>query len=472
MADTISVIKDLIAGEQARFASARPRSAALYARGGQCYLYGAPSHWMRRWAGGLPMFVESASGAHITDVDGFAYVDFALGDTGAMCGHANPSITSAVARQMGLGATMMLPTEGAIWVGEELQRRFGLPYWGFTTSATDANRACIRVARMITGRDKVLVFAGAYHGNVEEAHVTLRDGVLAMRNSIHPNGFDHARISKVVQFNDIDAVERALSDGDVACILTEPVMTNYGIIQPQPGFLVAVRALAKKYASLLIIDETHTISSGPHGYAAAHDLDYDMFVVGKAIGGGIPVAVNGFSEDVAARLWALVPRVNPIVKQSAHLGFGGTLAGGALGVAAVRAALEFVLTPAAFAHMHRLAERMAREVGEAIAAFGLPWHVTQVGGRIEYMFSREEPRDAVDVAAARDDLLELLLHVFFLNRGVILTPFHNMALMCPATSDADVDRHGAVFREFAALLQDRGLTRAGSAGEMRVASHA
>lgn len=446
------VVESLVAEEQAAFAERHPRSQALYAAGQRHYLYGAPSHWMRRWAGGFPVYVARAEGARITDVDGHDYVDFCLGDSGGMCGHGHPAIAEAVGRQMLQGATTMLPTEQSVWLGEELQRRFGLPYWGLTTSASDANRAAIRIARMITGRPKVLVFNGCYHGSVEEAHVALRDGAMVLRNNIHPNGLDHQTIAKVIEFNDVEALRAALAPGDVAAVLAEPVMTNYGMIPPMAGFHDALRQITRDTGTLLIMDETHTFSSGPGGYTAAHGLSPDVLTLGKAVAGGVPGAVYGTSPEVAERLWKIVPRVNPIIRQSAHLGFGGTLAGGALAVAAMSAVLGEVLRDAAFASMIARAELLARDVRSTIAANRLPWHATQIGGRVEYMFSADPPGNATEAAAARHGGLETLLHVFFLNRGVLLTPFHNMVLMCPVTSDEDVARHTAVFREFVAWI--------------------
>jgi glutamate-1-semialdehyde 2,1-aminomutase len=448
-----SALEPMLAREQSLFAANHPRSRGLFAAGQAHYLYGAPSHWMRRWAGGFPLYAKHASGAHLTCVDDFDYVDLCLGDTGGMCGHAPEAVTEAVSAQLARGATLMLPTPDAEWVGAELTRRFGLPYWGFTTSASDSNRAVIRMARMISGRDKVLVFNGCYHGSVEEAHVALLDGRVVMRNGIHANAVDHARVSKVVEFNDLAALEAALAPRDVACVLTEPMMTNYGMIVPEPGYLAGMRELTRRTGTLLVIDETHTFSNGPGGYTAAHGLEPDLFVIGKAIGGGIPVGLYGVSADVAEQLWGVVPKVNPaIVKQSAHLGFGGTLAGSAVQVAAVRAVLDRVLTDSAFASMLQLAERLAEGARALIADAKLPWYVAQSGARVETMYAPQPPRNAGAVARGRDGTLEALLHVFFMNRGVLLTPFHSMMLMCPATSAQDVDRYLAVLGEFARAL--------------------
>lgn len=449
-----NTIQAMLEDEQLQFARRHPISLQRYRAGEQHYLYGAPSHWMRRWAGGFPLNVELATGAHMRCADGINYVDFCLGDTGGMCGHAHPAITQAVTAQLARGATLMLPTADAQWVGEELTRRFGLPYWGFTTSATDANRAAIRMARQITGRDKVLVFNGCYHGSVEEAHVALEDGRVVMRNGIHPNAVEHVRVSVVVEFNDVIALEQALSRSDVACVLTEPLMTNYGMILPQPGFHAALRELSTRYGTLLIVDETHTLSTGPGGYTRSEGLRPDLFVVGKAIGGGIPVGVYGLSETVAKQMWARVPKVNPTtVRQSSHLGFGGTLAGSALQVAAVRAVFEQVLVGSAYEHMLALAVQLATGAREVIRNFGFAWYVEQVGARLEIMFAPRPPGNAADVARDRDGPLESLLHVYFMNRGVLITPFHCMLLICPATTRADTECFLAVLADFCAKLQ-------------------
>ncbi|KJJ95768.1 aminotransferase [Burkholderiaceae bacterium 26] len=443
-------VREALVREQEQFSRLHPVSKKMFEEGQQHYLYGAPSHWFRRWAGKFPVYAKEAKGTELQCVDGHRYVDFCLGDTGAMCGHAPSAVTKAVSAQLDRGATLMLPTEKARWVGEELAARFGLPYWGFTTSASDANRAAIRIARMITGREKVLVFSGCYHGSVEEAHVALdSNGKMIMRNGIHPNAVDHERVSVVVEFNDIDALEEKLAAGDVACVLTEPFMTNYGMVAPAPGFHGALRELTRRHGTLLLVDETHTFSSGPGGYTKLHSLQPDMLVLGKAVGGGIPVGLYGVSEDVARRMWAQVPKVDPTkVRQSAHLGFGGTLAGSALQVEAVRAVLAEVLTPSAFDHMVGLAKSLAPRMREVVSQFDLPWYVEQLGARVEIMFAPDAPRNAADVAAGRDGDLEALLHVYFLNRGVLITPFHCMLLMCPASVQADSDKYVAVLKDF------------------------
>lgn len=446
-------VQALMQAEQARFADTHARSGALFAQGQQNWLYGAPSHWMRRWIGGWPLYVQDAGlpyGARFVDVDGHEYADFCLGDTGGMCGHGHPAIVEAMARQARVGTSLMLPGDDAAWVGQELARRFGLPYWNLTTSASDANRACIRLARMVTGRPRVLVFSGCYHGSVEEAHVELReDGQVHMRNNIHPNGFPHGQLSAVVEFNDVPALERALRAGDVACVLAEPAMTNYGMIAPEPGFHDALRRLTRETGTLLVIDETHTLSSGPGGYTGLHGLEPDMFVVGKAIAGGIPAAAFGLSAATAERVWQALPKLHPTQRQSAHAGFGGTLAGNALTVAVMRAVLSEVLTPEAFERMLGLAQQLADGVNASIHAAGLPWHATKVGARVETLFCPDAPRNAAEVRRSRDGELEALLHLYLMNRGVLITPFHNMMLCCPGTTERDVAQHNAAFDAFA-----------------------
>lgn len=447
-------VRQALEREQEEFSKLHPLSKRMFEEGQQHYLYGAPSHWFRRWAGKFPVYAKEAKGTELHCVDGHRYVDFCLGDTGAMCGHAPTAVTNAVSAQLDRGATLMLPTGRASWVGQELAARFGLPYWGFTTSASDANRAAIRIARMATGREKVLVFSGCYHGSVEEAHVALdSDGKMVMRNGIHPNAVDHERVSVVVEFNDIEALAEKLAMGDVACVLAEPFMTNYGMIAPAPGFHEALRELTRRNGTLLLIDETHTFSSGPRGYTGLHSLEPDMLVLGKAVGGGVPVGLYGVSDDVARQMWERVPKVDPTkVRQSAHLGFGGTLAGSALQVEAVRAVLAEVLTPAAFNRMVDLAEGLAASIREVVNRSGLPWYVEQLGARVEIMFAPEPPRNAADVAAGRNGDLEALLHVYFLNRGVLITPFHCMLLMCPASVQADGDKYAEVLNDFCEFL--------------------
>jgi glutamate-1-semialdehyde 2,1-aminomutase len=437
----------LLGRELERFEREHPRSGELARRAGRSLLAGVPMHWMVRWPGAYPVYAAEAHGARFRDVDGIEYVDLCLGDTGAMTGHSPEPVVRAIAEQAARGITLMLPSEEALWVGEELTRRFGLARWQFALTATDANRFAIRLARHVTGRPKVLVFNWCYHGSVDETFASLENGRVVEREANVGPPVPLDETTRVVEWNDVEALERELAHGDVACVLAEPALTNIGIVLPQPGYHDALREATRATGTLLIIDETHTLCSGPGGYTAAHGLRPDILTVGKAIGSGIPSAAYGFTEEVAARIEASIARDDSDVG-----GIGGTLAGNVLSLAAVRATLEHVLTAEAFDRMIALGERFERGVQEAIDEHGLPWHVTRLGARAEYLFRAERPVTGSDAAAGIDPLLDRLIHLYALNRGVLLTPFHNMALMSPATTEADVDRHTEVFREATAEL--------------------
>ena len=436
--------QQLLERELERFEREHPRSHELTRRARASLLSGVPMHWMLRWAGGFPVYAADAVGARFRDVDGIEYVDFCLGDTGAMTGHSPEPVVRAIAEQAARGITLMLPSEDALWVGEELTRRFGPSRWQFALTATDANRFAIRIARAITGRPKILVFNWCYHGTVDETFATLRDGAVVERDGNLGPPVPLDETTRVVEWNDVDALEEALSHGDVACVLAEPALTNIGIVLPEPSYHDALRDATRRHGTLLIIDETHTLCAGPGGYTAAHSLDPDILTVGKAIGSGIPSAAYGFTEEVAQRVVAAIG-----TDESDVGGVGGTLAANVLSLAAMRATLTHVLTAEAFDRMNRLGERFERGVQEAIDGYGLPWHVTRLGCRVEYLFRRERPRTGSEAAAGGDQLLDRLIHLYALNRGLLLTPFHNMALMSPATSEADVDRHTEVFAEAA-----------------------
>ena len=433
--------------EEQRFVETHPQSRELFERARHSLLGGVPMNWMSKWPSPFPPFVADAAGGHFGCVDGHDYVDLCLGDTGAMTGHAPPETVQAMIEQVARGSTLMLPTEDAIWVGEELARRFGLPFWQFTLSATDANRFSIRLARAITGRPKILVFNWCYHGSVDEAFITLRDGVARPRAGNIGPPVDPSLTTRVVEWNDVQALEAALAHGDVAAVLAEPVMTNIGIVHPEPGFHDALRQQTRDAGTLLILDETHTICSGPGGYTREHNLDPDIFVIGKPIAGGLPAGAYGFTASVAERVSA------HITLELADVGgIGGTLAGNALSLAAMRATLSSVLTEDAYAHTIPLAQRWTAGVEAAIAEFGLPWQVTRLGCRAEYLFGLNRPHNGSEAAAMDDFALQRLTHLYALNRGILLTPFHNMALVAPQASEADIDRHTDAFRQMAAEL--------------------
>lgn len=440
-------LRALLRRELEAFRARTPRSRELHERARGPLVGGVPMPWMMRWAGGYPIFAAQADGARITDVDGHVYVDLALGDTGAMAGHSPAPTSEAVARQAARGITTMLPTEDAIWVGEELSRRFGLAQWLFTLTATDANRAALRLARQITGRPKVLVYSYCYHGSVDEAFAVDEGGrTVARAGNVGPP-VDPGATTVAVEFNDLPALEAALATREVAVVLAEPAMTNMGIILPDDGYHPALRALTREHGTLLVIDETHTFSAGPGGCTQAWELEPDMLTIGKAIGGGVPCGALGLASHAVERMFE-----QSEADYEDTGGVGGTLAGNPLSSAAMRATLEHTLNAEAFAHMIPLAGRFADGVEEAIAARALPWNVTRLGCRAEYQFLPSPARDGTKAHAAHDAELERYLHLHALNRGVIITPFHNMALMCPRTTAADVDRHTEVFAEAVAEL--------------------
>ncbi|HKV75712.1 MAG TPA: transaminase [Gemmatimonadales bacterium] len=433
--------------ELERFADTHPRSRALAEKAGNLLISGVPMPWMVRWAGAFPLFVQSGAGPNFVDVDGHRYIDFCLGDTGAMSGHAPGATVRAVEKQAIRGLTFMLPNEDAIWVADELRRRFGLPAWQFTLSATDANRAVIRLARQLTGRSKILVFNWCYHGTVDETLAVLDNGAVKPRPGNIGPPVDPALTTRVVEWNDAAALEAELAHGDVACVLAEPAMTNIGIIPAEAGFHAALRQLTRRSGTLLVLDETHTISAGPGGLTRAEGLEPDFLTIGKAIGGGVPGAAYGCTAELAARLAASLN-----VLEADTGGIGGTLAANALSLAAMRATLGSELSNESFGETIPMAARWTAGIRGVIAKFGLPWCVQRLGCRAEYWFRPSSPRNGGEAAQSVDPELERYMHLAALNRGVLLTPFHNMALIAPGVSVNDIDRHTAAFHESVAAL--------------------
>jgi glutamate-1-semialdehyde 2,1-aminomutase len=402
--------------------------------------------WMTMWPGGFPLYLDRAHGATVVDVDGNEYADFCVGDTGAMAGHS-PEPTMRAIRDI-LGITTMLPTDDAAWVGAELARRFGVPYWQFSLTATDANRWMIRMCRHVTRRDRIAVFSWCYHGSVDESFVTLDEqGLARAREGLVGPPVDPTETTRVAEFNEADSVRSVLEHEDVACLLMEPALTNIGIVLPEPGFMDEVRRLCDEYGTLLVIDETHTLSAGPGGCTAAWGLRPDAVTLGKSIGGGVPIGAYGVTAELADRIAS---------QQDADYedtgGVGGTLAGNALSLAAARATLGEVLTGDAFERMVRLRERFVAGVEAAIEEHGMPWSIVSLGARCEYRYAAEPPRTGAESAAAGDPALDEYLHLYLMNRGVLITPFHNMALMCPATTEEQVDLHTEAFSAAVAEL--------------------
>ncbi len=437
-------LSSLFEREQALFLDRNPKSKAAYESADN--LFGrVPMTWMNKKAGGFPIYFERAQGNRIWDIDGHEYIDFALGDTGAMAGHSHPEVVSAIKHRVDSlgGMTTMLPTEDAQWVAKNLTERFGMAKWSFSLTATDANRWAIRLVRAITGKPKILFNAYCYHGSVDEALIVVGpDGEGMSRPGNVGSPVDVTETSRVAEFNDLEGLERQLKNGDVAAVLMEPALTNIGIVLPEPGYLAGVRELTRKYDALLIIDETHTFSAGWGGMTMRDNLEPDIFVIGKAIAGGIPTGTYGLSESFAARV---LERTDLDLVDMG--GVGGTLAGNPLSVAAMRATLENVLTKENFASMIDLATYFTKGVNELFDKYELPWAINQLGARAEYRFARPYPITGTEAFESADAELEDFLHLYLVNRGILLTPFHNMALMCPTTTKADVDRHQAVFEE-------------------------
>ena len=435
--------------EAMRFARSRPKTRAALAAGAASWLDGVPLHWMKDWPMPHPMLVAKASGARLTDIDGYGIDDFCLGDTGSMFGHSPAPVAKAIRRQARRGLTYMLPTEDALEAGRLLTERFGPFRWQVATTATDANRFALRVARAITGRPKVLVFNGCYHGTVDDIFVTIQDGKTVNRPGLLGQVADLSLVATAVEFNDIAAVEAALKTGEIAAILAEPVMTNSCMVLPDPGFHKALRQLARQHGAVLIIDETHTISSGLGGYSRLHGLEPDMFVVGKCVAGGMPTAVWGMTDALAERYIAVNAG-----RESGHSGMGTTLSANPMQFACLRATLAEVMTEESYAHMEKGAARLADGLAEVIANHDAPWHVVRVGARVEFICAPGPLRNGSEAAQAHQPALEAAIHTALLNRGCLIAPFHNMMLVSPATKKRQIDRLIAAFDEILTDLLD------------------
>ncbi len=427
----------LMEREVERFKKRTPKSATVFAEAQDVLLNGVPMPWMSEWSTPHPIYVDTAIGNRISDIDGNTYVDFCLGDTGAMFGHSPPETAAAVAEQVRKGITTMLPSEDAPWIARELGRRFGLPYWQVAMTATEANRYVIRICRTLLKRPKILVFNECYHGSLDEALVHIgENGQAALHCEFDSNpGLVREAVARVVEFNDVSALEEALSHEDVACVLAEPVMTNCGMVLPEPGYHDQLRELASKYGTYLIIDETHTFSSGPGGYTAAHGLKPDFITLGKSIAGGIPVAVYGFTAQIADRINATFGQKGV----SDPIAVGGTLSANAFAINATRATLTHVATEQAFERMISGANRIAEGLEAAIKKHDVPWSLICCGARTELHFMPSSPKNGSESKQAVYWDLIAYTHLYLANRGVLMTPFHNMMLVSPVTPDEDVE---------------------------------
>lgn len=437
----------LVERETRRFVAEHRRSREVFEAAGAHLLNGVPLNWMRRWAGPFPLYAAEAHGAHVRDVDGREYVDFCMGDTASLFGHGRGEVAAALDARLKNGASMMLPTEDAVRVGELLAERFALPVWQFAVSATDANRFTLRLARAVTGRRKVLLFNGCYHGNLVEALVASENGMATSSPEMVGHEVDPRETTEIVEFNDLDAVERVLKAGEIACVMTEPVLTNCRIVLPAPGFLEAVQDLARRHGALFSLDETHTICCGPGGYAGLHGIAPDMLTLGKPIGGGVPAAAYGMNADMADRVRHLMAETGPGI-----FAIGGTLTGHALALAGMRVMLEAVMTEASFAAMFDAAEAIERGVEDVLAQHGSVGHVIRLGARVAYDPFTSAAASGRESMAATNEEADRLLHLYMLNRGVLLTPFQNMCLVAPQTSDADTALHTTVLDELLSEL--------------------
>ena len=449
--------QEMIKAERARYIQLHPQSLALSQRSNQHFLYGVPMHWMNDWGTPTPLFIAHASGNHFTCADNIDYTDFCLGDTGAMFGHSPPAVAKAIANQASNGFTTMLPSTLAPDVGNTLSDFFGLDCWQLATTATDANRFVLRWARAVTNRKKVLVFDGCYHGTCDDAMVDMAlgddtmldtiNGTVVNRQSLLGQVQDLSLYSVAVPFNNLAAVERELASGKFAALLTEPALTNCGMVLPNDGFMQSLRALCTKYGTLLILDETHTISTARGGWAKANNVTPDFLVVGKPIAGGLPAAAYGFGSDMAVRMKAAKDNAPP-----GHSGIGTTLSGNMMTLAAIHATLTEVATEDAYHHMLMLASLLEQALNDAIKAYKLAWNISRMGARLELQFCATSPKNAAEARNAQDDTIESALHLYLLNRGVLLTPFHNMMLVCPTTTQADVDKLVQLFIECLSAL--------------------
>lgn len=433
--------------ETAAFRAARPKSMARIGNGIEGFFGGVPMHWMKDWPTPFPILVERAKGARITDIDGNRLDDFCLGDTGSMFGHSPAPVARAIRRQASRGLTYMLPSEDALELGRLLETHFGLAAWQIATTASDANRFALRVARAVTGRDTIMVFNGCYHGAVDETMVRLKDGKPINRPGLAGEFRDLTARTRIVEFNDIAALEAALQDKKAACVITEPVLTNSCMVLPEPGFHDALRRLTRETGTLLLIDETHTISTGPGGYTKAFGLEPDLFVLGKPVAGGVPASVWGMSGEVADRYAAYETGMEP-----GYSGMGTTLSANPLQFAAMRATLEEVMTEQNYAHMGRLAMRLDAGLSAVIDRFRLPWHVARIGARVEFICAPGPLRNGGEAERAHAPELEAAIHVALVNRGALIAPFHNMMLVSPATTAAQVNRLISAFADVAAKL--------------------
>jgi len=426
------------ARELARFREERPRSMAMIGRAAEHMPGGVPMAWMASDKD-QPVYIDHGQGAGFADLDGFSYVDFNASDMAMFCGHANPQIVAAVQAQAARSTQFLLPTPASVEVAEELARRYPVPLWQFTLSATQANTEAIRLARAATGRDVVVLFQGHYHGHFEEGLVDLEDGrAKPVQRGLSKGVTGRVRIA---QFNDPDTVRAALGPGDVALVLTEPAMANtVHLLLPEPGWHEGLRALTRQYGTLLAIDETHSHVVGPGGATALYGLRPDVVTIGKAVAGGLPMGAYGVTAELGGQL-----------DPARNVATGGTLFGNPLSAAAAKAALTQVLVPAAYEHATALGGELADGIEQAIESAGLPWTVIRFGPRSGQWYG-PMPRTGAEAHALTDGELTRLIRIWLANRGVWeALPGAGPTVPVPAGS-ADVRRYLEAYHELVAQL--------------------
>ena len=433
--------------EDAAFVRMRPRSQELWTSGQAVMPNGVPMSWLRTSYDHPPLFIETASGSRLRDVDGHEYADFNIADMSMFTGYGPAPVVEAVSRQVALGSQYLLPTEDSIWVAGELARRYGLPLWQFTLAATSANTEVIRIARASTGREKVLFFDGKYHGHFDDVLVEIEDGHLVPEEDGLPH--DVTTRTRVVPFNDLEALERVLSARDVAVVITEPALTNnVGLLMPDDGFHEGLREVTRRTGTLLAYDETHTQVVGPGGLTRRWGLASDFVTVGKSIAAGIPLGAYGMTEEVADVLQRPAGRDD----DKPQVAVGGTLFGNPLSMAAARAAMSEVLTDDAYAHSQRLGARLADGLSQVVAAAGLGWTTHRFWPRSGLSFSPSPPRTAAEAMESFDVPLRRLLRVHLANRGVWDAIVGAGPTCSVAATDEDVDAYLAAFADLVGEL--------------------
>ena len=433
-----ALVRELKDAEDARFRDEHPRSIALRERARRSMPNGVPMAWFMSSYHHTAPWVAEGKGARFTDVDGHTYHDFNIADMSMFCGYAPEPLVRAVSDRIARGNQFLLPTEDAIVVSETLAARYGLPKWQYTVSASQANTEAIRVARVVTGRDKVLMFDGHYLGHFDQTLVELDEaGVVVAEERGVPAAVVDGTV--LVPLNDLGALERALARHDVALVLGEPALTNnHGLILPDPGYHAGLRELTRAHGTLLAIDETHTQVVGSGGLTAAWGLEPDLLTIGKSIAGGVSFGAWGMTEAVAD---VLTQVKGPDGERSNLVAIGGTLFANALSMAAARAVLTEILTPEAYANTQRLGARLADGMRGSVERHGLPWHIHHLGPRAGYTFRPTPVRDAAEARACQDDLLTRLIRVWLANRGVWEAIVGAGPVCSVPAEDADVDAY-------------------------------